>query len=117
MVDTVGFAHLDWQVDSVMNRINRTYATELISARVDPKTAWRVAICPHDDYTYASWQYPAILRNIEARTVIIFGVAHKARQLGISDRIVFDSYPYWHGPYGKIKVSPFRGELIASLPK
>jgi AmmeMemoRadiSam system protein B len=117
MVDTVGFAHLNWQVDSVVNRINRIYPGELTSAMVAPNTAWRVAICPHDDYTYASWQYPALLKNLKAKTVIIFGVAHKARQLNISDRIVFDSYPYWHGTYKRIKISSFREELIGALPK
>jgi MEMO1 family protein len=117
VVDTIGFAHLDWQVDSVMNRINRTYAEELSASKVDPGTAWKVAICPHDDYTYTSWQYPALLKNIKARTVIIFGVAHKARQLNISDQVVFDSYSFWIGPYGEIKVSPLREELIGSMPK
>jgi MEMO1 family protein len=117
MVDTVGFAHLDWQVDSVVNRINQTYSKELSEVKVDSNTAWRVAICPHDDYTYASWQYPALLRNLKAKTVIIFGVAHKARQLNISDQIVFDSFSYWHGCYNDIKVSPYRDELIKELPK
>ena len=117
MVDTVGFAHLDWQVDSVVRRINRTYSNEISEVKVDANTAWRVAICPHDDYTYASWQYPALLRNLKAKTVIIFGVAHKARQLNISDQIVFDNFAYWHGPYTNIKVSPLREELIGALPK
>lgn len=117
MVDTVGFAHLDWQVDSLMNRIERTYTKELSEVKVDSTTAWRVAICPHDDYTYASWQYPALLRGVKAKTVIIFGVAHKARQLNISDQIVFDSYTHWHGPYKDIKVSPIREELMGALPK
>ena len=116
MVDTIGFAHFDWQVDSVVNRINRTFSKELNAAKIDSGTAWRVAICPHDDYTYASWHYPALLKNLKAKTVIIFGVAHKARQLNISDKIVFDSYPAWHGPYGNIKVSPFREQLMAALP-
>jgi len=117
VVDTIGFAHLDWQVDSVMNRINRTYSSELSVIKVDPGTAWRVAICPHDDYTYTSWHYPALLKNLKAKTIIIFGVAHKARQLNISDQVVFDSYSYWQGPYGNIKVSPLREELIGSMPK
>ncbi len=117
LVDTVGFAHLGWQEDSVLKRIDRTYVGELSAARVDPGTAWRVAICPHDDYTYASWHYPALLKNMKARTIIIFGVAHKARQLNISDKIVFDHYSYWHGPYGNIKVSPIREELIDAMPK
>jgi AmmeMemoRadiSam system protein B len=117
MVDTVGFAHLDWQVDSLVNRINKTYANELSTVKVEPNTVWRIAICPHDDYTYASWQYPALLRNLKAKTVIIFGVAHKARQLNVSDQIVFDSYSYWHGPYKDIMVSPIREELMAAMPK
>jgi len=117
LADTVGFAHLDWQTDSVMARIDRTYSAELSALDVDPNTAWRVAICPHDDYTYTSWLYPAVLRNLKAKTVIIFGVAHKAKQLDIYDRIVFDSFPYWHGPYQKIKASPLREELTAAMPE
>ena len=117
MVDTVGFAHLGWQVDSVVDRIGRTFPKEMATAKVDPNRPWRVAICPHDDYTYAGWLYPALLRNLKAKTVIIFGVAHKARQLNISDRIVFDTYQAWHGPYKNIKVSSFREELLDALPK
>ncbi|RPH28653.1 MAG: AmmeMemoRadiSam system protein B [Bacteroidales bacterium] len=117
MVDTVGFAHINWQEDSIINRIERTYTKELSEVKIDDKTSWRVAICPHDDYTYASWQYPALLRNLKAKTVIIFGVAHKARQLNVSDMIVFDSYSHWNGPYKDIKVSPIREELMAAMPK
>lgn len=117
MVDTVGFAHLSWQVDSVVNRINRVYLKELSAVNVEPSAAWRVAICPHDDYTYASWQYPALLKNLKAKTVIIFGVAHKARQLNVADQIVFDTYLQWHGPYKNIKVSSIREELMANIPK
>lgn len=117
MVDTIGFAHLDWQVDSVVNRINRSYPKEISRVKVDANTAWRVAICPHDDYTYASWQYPVLLKNLKAKTVIIFGVAHKARLLNVSDQIVFDSFSYWYGSYKNIKVSPLREELMAAMPK
>jgi hypothetical protein len=51
--DTVGFAHLDWQIDSVVARIGRSGSGEAVAASVDQNIAWRVAICPHDDYTYA----------------------------------------------------------------
>ncbi len=117
MVDTVGFAHLGWQVDSVVNRIERTFPHEMSASGVGADVAWRVAICPHDDYTYASWHYPALLKNLKARTIILFGVAHKAKQFNIADKIVFDTYPYWHGPYRDIRVSPFRDELMNALPK
>lgn len=117
MIDTVGFAHLDWQVDSVITRIQRIQTHKLNDAKVDEDFSWRVAICPHDDYTYVGWQYPAILKNVKAKTVIIFGVAHKARSLNISDQVVFDSYSYWHGPYKNVKVSLIREELMAEMPK
>ena len=116
LVDTVGFAHLDWQMDSVMRRINRTFLVEQKASGVQPETAWRVAICPHDDYTYTSWQYPALLKNLRAKTIIVFGVAHKARQFNIADRIVFDTFTHWQGPFKKIKVSAFREEIMAGLP-
>lgn len=116
LVDTIGFAHLDWQVDSVVSRIGRTSSGEQVVAAIDPNIAWRVAICPHDDYTYAGRHYLALLKNLKAKTVIILGVAHKARQLNISDKIVFDTYSSWHGPYQKIKVSSCREDLIAALP-
>jgi MEMO1 family protein len=117
LVDTVGFAHLGWQVDSVINRIDKAFPNELAASKVDPNTSWRLAICPHDDYTYASWHYPALLKSLKAKTIIIFGVAHKAKQLDIADKIVFDTYPLWHGPYKSIKVSSIREELADALPK
>lgn len=116
MKDTIGFAHLSWQVDSVMSRINRLQSAELASAKANQDMPWRVAICPHDDHTYVGWQYPALLGNIKAKTVIIFGVAHKARVMNVSDQIVFDSYTQWHGPYKNIKVSSVREEIIKGLP-
>jgi len=114
--DTVGFAHLDWQIDSVINRINKTYTAELKRTTSDTSSYWRLAICPHDDYTYVSWLYPAILKSIKAKTVIIFGVAHKAKQFQVADKLVFDSYPAWHGPYGNINPSPLREEIMKVLP-
>ncbi|HUX52895.1 MAG TPA: AmmeMemoRadiSam system protein B [Williamwhitmania sp.] len=116
VVDTVGFAHLDWQTDSVIVRTEETYASELQKVGMDSTTAWRLAICPHDDYTYVGWLYPALLKNIKAKTVIIFGVAHKAKHFNLADKLVFDSYPAWHGPYGNINPSPLREEIMKALP-
>lgn len=116
-VDTVGFAHLGWQMDSVMVRIGKSNHDDLIRTRQPEGTLWRTAICPHDDYTYAGWLYPAVLRNIKARTVIIFGVAHRARQFNLENQLVFDSYKFWHGPYGPVKVSSLREDIFAQLPE
>jgi AmmeMemoRadiSam system protein B len=114
LADTVGFAHRAWQMDSVMARIRSRNRDDLLRAQQPVGTAWRAAICPHDDYAYAGWLYPAVLRNIKARTVIIFGVAHKAWRYGLENRLVFDSFSTWRGPYGKVTVSPLRNEIIGS---
>jgi len=117
MVDTIGFAQYGWQVDSVLARIKRVQSIELKNVNTDESKPWRVAICPHDDYTYVGWQYPATLRNIKAKTVIIFGVAHKARQLKVSDQIIFDSFDYWQGPYKDLKIAvDIREEIMDNLP-
>jgi len=117
VVDTIGFAHLDWQMDSVASRIASLFGNELEKAAQEENIAWRAAVCPHDDYTYASWLYPAVLKNLRANTVIIFGVAHKARDFGLENCIVFDSFDAWHGPYGNVKISPLREKLMEKLPE
>jgi AmmeMemoRadiSam system protein B len=76
-----------------------------------------MAIAPHDDYAYVGFMYPLVLSNVKAPTVIIFGVAHKARQLGLEDRLVFDSFSHWSGPHGDIEVSSLREKIMARLPE
>ena len=78
---------------------------------------WRMAIAPHDDYAYAGLMYPLVLRNVAAPLLIIFGVAHQARLLGLEDQLVFDSFTHWSGPYGDIVVSPLRERIMATLPE
>jgi len=114
--DTVGFAHRSWQMDSVMARINVLNRDDLVRTQQPEGTMWRAAICPHDDYTYASWLYPAVLRNIKAKTVIIFGVTHKAWRYDLENRLVFDSFSSWRGPYGAVNVSSLRDAIIHRLP-
>ncbi|MBN2772621.1 MAG: MEMO1 family protein, partial [Prolixibacteraceae bacterium] len=117
VVDTVGFAHLDWQMDSVVSRINNEFGSELKNAAQLEESSWKSAICPHDDYTYVSWLYPAVLKNIRAKTVIIFGVAHRATNFNLEKKLVFDSFDYWSGPYKPVKVSALREEIIKNLPE
>ena len=120
VVDTIGFAQYDWQMDSIMARIEReqgkTLNEKLTYSRVGEQ-GWRVAISPHDDYAYVGYMYPAVLKNIKAKTIILFGVAHKAKKLKLENQIVFDSYDYWKEPYGNVKVSGIRDEIIKQLPK
>jgi MEMO1 family protein len=107
LADPVGFAHTADQMQTLMQRIESAAATDDIT--------WRVAISPHDDYTYVGNLYPALLKNISADTVILFGVAHKARMLGLENELIFDSFTHWHGPFGNVKVSSIREEIIAAL--
>jgi MEMO1 family protein len=121
LADTVGFAHLEHQIEAVVQRIaaqdEATSERILADNGVAPGDRWQMAIAPHDDYAYAGPMYPRVLRNIAAPVVIIFGVAHKARQLGLEDQLVFDSFTHWRGPYGDITVSPLRDKIMTALPE
>ena len=120
MADTVGFTQYAWQMDSVMQRIERDQGkilSEKLSYSTIGEQGWRVAISPHDDYAYVGYMYPAVLKNIKAKTIILIGVAHKAKKLNLENQIIFDSYDYWKAPYGNIKVSGIRNEIIKQLPK
>jgi len=108
VVDTVGFAQYSWQMDSVMSRMN--------AFQLKSKNSWRVAICPHDDYTYIGDLYPKLLSGVKAKTVILFGVAHKARNFNLENKIIFDSYDAWQSPYGNVKVSEIRNLIISQIP-
>jgi len=120
LADTIGFAHLQRQIEAIVQRIAAQDGARLErilkDKRVAPGDRWRMAIAPHDDYAYAGYMYPLVLRNIAAPVIIIFGVAHKARQLGLEDQLVFDSFTHWAGPYGDIGVSPLRERIMARLP-
>ena len=107
MVDTIGFAHLDWQMDSIMARLNTSEKLDKV---------WRVAITPHDDYAYVGNLYPEVLHGIKAKTIIFFGVAHKARNFNLENKIIFDSFDAWSAPYGNVMISDIRNELISKLP-
>jgi len=106
VVDTIGFAQYGWQMDSILTRMDYTDSFE---------QTWRVAITPHDDYAYVGDLYPRILNGIKANTVILFGVAHKAKNFNLEDKIIFDSFDAWNAPYGNVKVSDIRNDLIQSL--
>ena len=108
-VDTVGFAQYSWQIDSVMERLDRKGWKKLSG---DP---WKLAICPHDDYTYVGKLYPEVLHNVMADNIFIIGVAHKAAQLGLEGYLIFDTHNQWYGPYGNVTVSPARNEIFQAL--
>jgi MEMO1 family protein len=110
LVDTIGFAHYPWQMDSLMSRIVRDGWKGKQN-----EEAWKLVICPHDDYTYVGNEYPELLQNIRAKNLILIGVAHKAAKLGISDSLVFGTYRYWKGPWKNVAVSPASDEIYKML--
>lgn len=119
LADTVGFARYDWQMDSLLQRgwLNQNNHKHLLYADTFYSSiSWKVVISPHDDYAYVGSLYPQLLQSLQAHTLIIFGVAHKARAFRVADQLVFDSFATWHGPYQYIPVAPLREELMRRLP-
>jgi MEMO1 family protein len=126
-VDTIGFAQYGWQMDSLISRIERNRKTVSDSgklpfdssyfsaSRLNPNTEILAAISPHDDYSYAGPLYQSVLHYFNTPLVILFGVAHKARMMGIENKIVFGKTEYWKAPYGDIKVSSIQDEIITRL--
>jgi AmmeMemoRadiSam system protein B len=116
-VDTVGFAQYGWQTDSLLARIERLQTVQMneSGALFDSSASLRVAISPHDDYTYVGYLYPALLRHIKSGVVILFGVGHKARAFGIEDKIVFGSYRKWKSPRGAVEISELQNSIMKNL--
>lgn len=108
LVDTVGFAQYGWQMDSLFARIPQ-------SDKMPVKSVYKLAICPHDDYSYAGGLYAKTLSGIKAKTIILIGVAHKAKAFGLENKLVFDSFGEWKCAGGNIKVSAMREKLLKTL--
>jgi AmmeMemoRadiSam system protein B len=111
-LDTRGYAHSRDLIERLI-----AAGTELEGDRLEGRDArrWIAGISPHDDHLYAGRVYIHLFPGIEAKTVILFGVCHKARSFGVEDVLVFDSYPAWHGPYGSVAVSDLRERLVDGL--
>lgn len=117
-VDTIGFAQYAWQVDSILARIARLQPEKLSQAEsaFDPSAILRVAISPHDDYSYVGYLYPALFQHIRSEVVVMFGVGHKARNFNLENKIVFGTYPRWKSPKGSVRVSALQNSIMKELP-
>jgi AmmeMemoRadiSam system protein B len=78
---------------------------------------WKAAISPHDDYKYAGRLYYESLKGINANTIILIGVAHRARTLPFKTKSSLEIFTHWQSPYGDLKVSDLNAEIMAQLPK
>jgi MEMO1 family protein len=118
-VDTIGFAQYSRQVDSIINRIDRQQPELLREACnnfLDDSTVLRLAISPHDDYSYVGYLYPSLLKHVRSKVIIMFGVAHKAKNFRLEDRVVFGSHTSWKSPKGEVKISGLQGKIMKELP-
>lgn len=119
-VDSIGFATGPLQMDEFMN-IAEHQSGYVINrpdkSSVDDNSGWKTAVSPHDDYTYVGYLYPVLLSRINAKTVILIGVCHKAKMFNLENKIIFDSYANWKMPYGNVPVSSLREEIISQLPQ
>ena len=96
LIDTVGFTQYKWQLDSVIKRIE-------IKDKLINNDIYKTVICPHDDYTYAAGLYNKTLSGIKAKTVVLIGVAHKARNFNLENKLVLD-----HSVIGKVQTELLR---------
>jgi len=108
LIDTIGFTQYNWQFDSII-------------ARIDPKDktqsnqTYKAVICPHDDYAYAAGLYSRSLEEIKAKTIILIGVAHRARNFNLENKLVFGSFDKWKSNDSDITVSALRDSLTNKL--
>lgn len=110
LVDTIGFAQYPWQMDSVMARID-------MDDKLPSDQVYKAAICPHDDYAYAAGLFNKTLAGIKANTIVLVGVAHRARNYNIENKLVFGTYKKWDSPYGSVAISPLRDQWVSTLNK
>ena len=107
-LDSRGYAKHDYQLDSIYSRLGiEDQPNDL---------AWKAAISPHDNYKYAGRLYYESLRGINAPNIILIGVAHRARNYDLQDKIIFANHTHWESPYDTLKVSDVKHKIMAKLP-
>jgi len=117
--DAIGYATTVEQMHSVveqaMNREFLKIKTNRQKYNLADDTRFIAAVCPHDDYVYAAPVYIHVIPYVKARIVVIFGVCHVASKFGLENILVFDSFESWSSPYGPVRVSSLREEILREL--
>jgi len=112
--DNIGFFWKSKQVNRLMNYL------ESIEKQKFNLQKLIAGISPHDDYLYAARVYYPLFKNFKTKEVVIFGVTHGMvrRQIGDpKNKLIFDKYKFWKGPYKKIQISGLREFLKNRLKK
>jgi hypothetical protein len=55
------------------------------------------------------------LKELMQKTIILIGVAHRARNFSLQDKIILEILPI--GSHGELKVSDLNAEIMERLPK
>ncbi len=124
ILDDIGFCWKAEQVNRLMD-----YLAELETlqdkkkekknnSKSKPNTNLVAAISPHDDYLYSGRINYPLFKHIRTKEVVVFGVTHRTVRNRIGDpteKIIFDNYRYWQGPFKKVTISPLREFLKKKL--
>ena len=117
LVDTVGFSFTPEQITKIVKISEKLESDSLKKNKKKfDDVKWIAGICPHDDHLLAGRVYVHLFQNLKAKRIVLFGVGHKALKWGVRDSLIFDSFDYWRGPFGPVKVSDLREEIISLLP-
>ncbi len=119
-LDSVGYATTPSQVEAIINLCDSLESASYFANEqrypIMLKRNLIAAICPHDDYLYAGPVYIHVMREVRAPVIIMFGVSHHARHMGIEGKLIFDDFKAWKSPYGELKISGLREDIIEALP-
>lgn len=110
--DDIGFCWDSQQMNRLMDFLAKT---ETDTNDLPPLVA---GISPHDDYLYAGPVFYPLFKRIKAKEVVVFGVTHRTPRLKMGDphnKLVFDTYKSWKGPYQNVEVSGLREYLKKNL--
>ena len=114
--DDVGYCWNNQQLDRLMDYLASTSTGEE-PGQLPPLIA---GISPHDDYLYAGRIYYRLFKHVNAKEVVIFGVTHSSVRKALGDpqdKLIFDAYTYWKGPYKNVNISNLREYLKEKLDK
>lgn len=116
ILDDIGYCWDTGQVSQLMDFL----ASASLQKETGPLPPLIAGISPHDDYLYAGRIYYPLFKRINAGEVVIFGVTHSSvrKKLGDpQDKLIFDNYANWNGPYKTITISKLRRYLKEKLDK
>lgn len=114
--DDVGYCWNIRQLDRLMDYL----ASASIQEETGQLPSLIAGISPHDDYLYAGGVYYPLFKRINAKEVVIFGVTHSSVRKALGDpreKLIFDTYTYWRGPYKHVNISKLREYLKEKLDK